>query len=148
MAAQAIPAMMIQRIIGQLAGRGGQPGGQPGAMPGATPGVGRPPDQAGQQISAQLSELNGADPDSTMKLLTQQKGILVALYSRSAFPMPKVAGHIAAAMKSIDKAIEESEKAVATQGAVQPPIANTAGQPMGDAQQNGPGLQQFAMGAQ
>lgn len=139
MAAQAIPAMMIQRIIGQLAGKG---------SPEATPGVGKPPEQAGQQIATQISELNGADPDSTLKLLTQQKSILVALYSRSAFPMPKVAGHIAAAMKSIDKAIEESEKATATVGAVQQPIANNAGQPMQDQPSGLPGLQQFAMGAQ
>ena len=110
----------------------------------------QPPSQAGQQISQQLAELQGADPQSILKILQQNKSMLVALYPRSAFTVPGVARNIAQAQKYIDNAIKEAEQAAATASTVQPPIANSTGitpQPAGDAAAL-PGLQQFSQGAQ
>jgi hypothetical protein len=96
---------------------------------------------AGPQIAAQLSELNGADPQMIQKMLNQIKSVMVALYPRSAFTLPGVARNLAQAQKYIDNAIKEAEQGVATQQSVQPPIANGAGQPQS---MQPPGLEQFA----
>lgn len=133
MASSAIPAMMARQVISRLA----QGGSSPAQLP---------PDVAGQQISAQLSELQGADPDYILKLLQQVKSALVALYPRSAFGIPGVARNVAQAMKYIDNGIKEAEQAAATASTVQNPIANQAGQPPSPTPPQG--LQQFAMGAQ
>jgi len=149
--------MMIRQIIQKLSGGGGAPGMPPGQPPqGGPPGMGGPPDQssqAGQQIGQQLSELQGADPQSMLKMLQQIKSVMVALYPRSAFTIPGVARNIAQAQKYIDNAIKEAEQAAATANTVQQPIANNAGQPQqgpgpADGGNSLPGLQSFAMGAQ
>lgn len=135
---------MARQLVQRLAG-----GGAPPAAGGAAMGAPDAPSMAGQQISAQLAELQGADPQSTLKILMQIKSQLVAIYPRTAFTMPGVANNVAATMKSLDRAIEDAKKAASTAQTVAP-IANQAGQPQtGPEPANGmPGLQQFAMGAQ
>lgn len=144
MGTPALPAMLARQMVQKLAGSGA-PGGQSG-MPGQPPPSGdAPPDQAGQQIQTQLAELQGADPNSIMKLLQQIKSQLVAIYPRAAFTIPGVSRNVAQAQKYLDSAIKECEQAAATASTVQSPIANQAGQPPRGAPE---GLQQFAMGAQ
>jgi hypothetical protein len=149
-----LAGMMARQLIQKLAGGGGAPGGamppgggmpQPGG-PGGPGAQGAPPDQAGMQIQTQLAELQGADPNSMLKLLQQIKSQLVAIYPRAAFTIPEVSRNVAQAQKYLDTAIKECEKAAATASTVQP-IANNAGQPP-RGQDDGAGLQQFAMGAQ
>jgi hypothetical protein len=134
-----IAAILARQLAGKLAG-GGQQQGVPGGAMGAPQGA--PPDQAGMQIQSQLAELQGADPNSLMKIMQQIKSQLVAIYPRAAFTIPEVSRNVAQAQKYLDTAIKECEKAVATQQTVeQGPIVNNAGQPpMGQPQ----GLEQFA----
>lgn len=142
MGSPALPAAMAQMLMQKLAGGGAPPQGPPQQGP--------QPSAAGQQIASQLSELQGADPQSTLKILMQIKSQLVAIYPRTAFTMPGVANNVAATMKSLDRAIEDAKKGAATEQAVSP-IANNAGQPQQGPTDQGnglPGLQQFAMGAQ
>ncbi len=110
-----------------------------------------PSSSAGQQISQQLGELQGADPGSMVKILQQMKQMSVALYPRSAFSIPGVARNLAQMMKYLDNAIKEAEQASATASTVKPPaIANNTGiTPQGPDQSGSlPGLQQFSEGAQ
>lgn len=142
MASSPMASMMARQMINRLAQQGPSAQG-PQGPPGAPP-----QDNAGQQIGAQLSELQGADPQSTMKLLTQIKQQLVIIYMRSAFPLPEVAREVAKAQTSIDKAIDAATKGA---GAVNA-IANNAGQPqqMREQQDGGqglPDLSQFGVGA-
>ena len=154
-AAQAIPAMLAQQMVKRLAGgpASGQPPGGPQGPPGAGMGGPGASEMAGQQVAAQLGELQGADPDMIMKMLNQVKSVMVALYPRSAFTLPGVARALAQAQKYVDQAIKEAEQGAATAQAVQNPIANQAGQPQGLRGQpgrgpGGPGgpvgLEQFA----
>lgn len=149
MGSPALPAMMARQLIAKLAGGGAPQGGPQGLPPGGgglAQGNPEQPDQAGQQIGAQLAELQGADPNSIMKMLQQIKSQLVAIYPRTAFTIPEVASNVANCQKYLDKAIKSCEQAAATANTVQQPIANQAGQPQRGPQQ--PGLNDFAMGAQ
>lgn len=118
--------LAIRNIMTQLA-KGGQQtaGGQTDApVPGG--------DTAGQQISAQLSELQNADPNTMLDMLRQVKTMLVALYSRSAFALPEVARGVAASQRGLDQAIRAAEQGAATIEAVSAVgnlISNGAGQP-------------------
>ena len=151
MAAQPnLAAMMARQLISRMSQGGGQPPSPGGGM---APPQGGPPPQgqpspAGAQISQQLAELQGADPQSMLKLLKQVKSILVALYPRSAFTVPGVARNVAQSQKYIDNAIKEAEQASATAQAVQPPIANSTGITPQAPDEQTPGLQQFSQGAQ
>jgi hypothetical protein len=112
-------------------GMTGQAG--PGAMPppsGGGPsgpgGPGAPPvPPAGMQLSQQLAELQGADPDAIIKSLTQMKSMAVQHYTRAAFTMPGVTRNLAQVVKYLDNSIQEAEKAAATTAAAGP-IANNA----------------------
>jgi hypothetical protein len=133
-----IAGIMARQLLSKLAPQGQPPGG-------GQPGQGQPPggDEAGQQIQTQLAELQGADPNSMMKILNQIKSQLVAIYPRAAFAMPDVATPVAQAQKYCDAAIKACQKAAEVASTVAAPIANGAGQPP-QGQQN---LQQFAQGA-
>lgn len=149
----ALAAMMARQLIGKLAGGAPQgPGGPlpppPGLVgqggPGAGPDAGGPqqpgPDSpptvpAGLQLSQQLAELQGADPDAMVKSLTGMKSMGVSLYTRAAFTMPGVTRNLAQVVKYLDNAIQEAEKAAATTAAAGP-IANNAAIP-NPAGQNG-----------
>ncbi len=145
MAAQPqLASIMARQLVQKLAGGGGSPQGgpPPAAAMNANP-------SAGQQISQQLAELQGADPGSTLKILQQMKSMAVAMYPRTAFTIPGVARNIAQAQKYLDNAIKEAEQAAATASTVQPPIANSTGITPQQPNQSGlPGLQQFSEGAQ
>lgn len=149
-AAQLIPALLARQMVSRLAGQGGGPGGPggPGGGPPQSGPQGQPSEMAGQQIAGQLAELNNADPDMILKMLNQVKSVLVALYPRTAFTLPGVARNVAQCQKYLDNAIKEAEQGAATAQTVQPPIANSAGQPMSLRQppdaQGGMGLEQFA----
>lgn len=84
---------------------------------------------AGQQLSQQFSQLQGADPQMGLKALDQVKTMMVALYPKFAFEVPQAARHIAQAQKSIDAAMAELQKAAATVNTVRPPITNGAALP-------------------
>jgi hypothetical protein len=99
--------------------------------------------QAGDQVSKQMAELQGADPGAILQSLTQVKSILVALYPRTAFTIPGVARNLAQSQKYLDNAIKEAEQAAATQQTVQP-IANNAA--ISNPSSPGMGLQDFASG--
>jgi hypothetical protein len=136
---------LMQKLGGPMAGGGqGQP--QQGQPQPGQPGQDQQPDQAGQQIQTQLAELQGADPNSLLKIMQQIKSQLVAIYPRAAFTIPEVSRNVAQAQKYLDSAIKECEKAAETASTVQSPIANNAGQPPRGQEQT-QGLQQFAQGA-
>ena len=146
----ALAQMMARQLIGKLAG-GGAPGagpagpggplppppgmtGQagPGMPPGGGPGAGGPGapgsppmPPAGLQLSQQLAELQGADPDAIVKSLTQMKSMAVQHYTRAAFTMPGVTRNLAQVVKYLDNSIQEAEKAAAATSAAGP-IANKA----------------------
>ena len=145
--------MMARQLIGKMAGApGGPPAGPGGPMPpppgmtgqagpGAAPpgGPGAPPTPpAGLQLSQQLAELQGADPDAIVKTLTQMKSMAVQLYTRAAFTMPGVTRNLSQVVKYLDNSIQEAEKAAATtaaagpianNAAIQNPAASQSGQP-------------------
>ena len=123
------------------AGSGGPGAGGPGGPPGAggpgAAGGGPPTTPAGMQLSQQLSELQGADPDAIIKGLTGMKSMAVQFYTRAAFTMPGVTRNLAQVVKFLDNSIREAEKAAATTSAAGP-IANNAAIP-NPAGQNGSG---------
>ena len=139
----ALAQMMARQLIGKMAGAGGAPGGPPtgpgGPMP-PSPGMtgqagpgaggpgGPPSTPAGLQLSQQLAELQGADPDAMVKALTSTKSLLVTQYTRAVFTIPGVARNLAQAVKYLDNSIQEAEKAAATTAAAGP-IANNAAIP-------------------
>ena len=147
----ALAQMMARQLIAKIGGQGapgGPPAGPGGPMPpppgmtgqagpGAMPppggggpsagGTGAPgsPPPAGMQLSQQLAELQGADPDAIIKSLTQMKSMAVQHYTRAAFTMPGVTRNLAQVVKYLDNSIQEAEKAAATTAAAGP-IANNA----------------------
>ena len=151
----ALAQMMARQLIGKLAGgsaAGGPPAGPGGPMPpppsmtgqagpgaappGGPPGPNSPPTTpAGLQLSQQLAELQGADPDAMVKSLTSIKSVAVSLYTRAAFTLPGVTRNLAQVVKYLDNCIQEAEKAAATTAAAGP-IANNAAIP-NPAGQNG-----------
>ncbi len=151
----ALAQMMARQLIGKMAGAGGGapaggppsgPGGPAGPMPsalgqagpgaGGPGGPGGPPSTpAGLQLSQQLSELQGADPDAMVKSLNSMKSMAVQQYTRAAFTMPGVTRNLAQVVKYLDNSIQEAEKAAATTAAAGP-IANNAAIP-NPAGQNG-----------
>ena len=149
----ALAQMMARQLIGKLAGgapaAGGPPVGPGGPMPpppgmvgaGGAPGPGGPDPNAppstpaGLQLSQQLAELQGADPDAMIKSLTSMKSMAVQHYTRAAFTMPGVTRNLAQVVKYLDNSIQEAEKAAATTAAAGP-IANNAAIP-NPAGQNG-----------
>ena len=154
----ALAQMMARQLIGKMAGGpGGPPAGPDGPLP-PPPGMtgaggppmpggpsGGPPDPnappmppAGLQLSQQLAELQGADPDAMVKSLTSQKSMAVQMYTRAVFTMPGVARNLANVVKYLDNSIQEAEKAAATTAAAGP-IANNAAIPNPTGQQAGMG---------
>ena len=157
----ALAQMMARQLIQKIAGAGGGPaaggppagpggpmppppgmkgqagpGGPPGPGGPAGPGPNSPPTApAGLQLSQQLAELQGADPDAMVKSLTSIKSVAVSLYTRAAFTMPGVTRNLAQVVKYLDNSIQEAEKAAATTAAAGP-IANNAAIP-NPAGQNG-----------
>ena len=123
-----------------MMGAGGPGAGGPGAGgpgPGG-PGPNSPPTTpAGLQLSQQLAELQGADPDAMVKSLVSIKSVAVSLYTRAAFTMPGVTRNLAQVVKYLDNCIQEAEKAAAATAAAGP-IANNAAIP-NPAGQNGSG---------
>jgi len=136
----ALAQMMARQLISKMAGAGGgAPAGPGGPMPpppemmggqgSPGPGPNTPPTApAGLQLSQQLTELQGADPDAMVKSLTSMKGMAVSLYTRAAFTMPGVTRNLANVVKYLDNSIQEAEKAAATTSAAGP-IANNAAIP-------------------
>ena len=131
------PGMMGQAGPG-APGAGGPPG--PGGGP-PPPGPNAPPTTpAGLQLSQQLAELQGADPDAMVKSLTSIKTVAVQLYTRAAFTMPGVTRNLANVVKYLDNCIQDAEKAAATTAAAGP-IANNAAIPNPAGQSGGLGSQ-------
>lgn len=112
-----VRAMQARQMVEQLARRGSGPGG------------GVSPDQSGQQLSQQLSELKGADPQLLTKAAEQMKAMATAIYVRTTFQIPEAARHMAQATKSIDAAIKVLQQGAATANTVSSPIINNAGMP-------------------
>lgn len=96
---------------------------------------GAEPDAAGQQLSAQFSQLQGADPQMLLKAAQQLKSMLLAIDVRTAFTVPEASRHAGQARKSIDAMIKALEQGAATQATVRPPIANNAAMPNPQPQQ-------------
>ena len=119
-------------------GVGGPPAGPGGPPP---PGPNTPPTTpAGLQLSQQLAELQGADPDAMVKSLTSIKSMVVSLYTRAVFTIPGVSRNLANVVKYLDNSIQEAEKAAATTSAAGP-IANNAAIPNPAGQSGGLGSQ-------
>ena len=166
----ALAQMMARQLIAKIGGQGGPPAGPGGPMPpppgmtgqagpgaaGAGPagmppggpgaggpgGPGSPPTPpAGMQLSQQLAELQGADPDAIIKSLTQMKSMAVQHYTRAAFTMPGVTRNLAQVVKFLDNSIQEAEKAAATTAAAGPIANNAAIQNPSAAQSSQPGPQ-------
>ena len=127
-------------------GMGGppMPGGPGGPGAGGPPGPNSPPTTpAGLQLSQQLAELQGADPDAMVKSLTSIKSMVVSLYTRAVFTIPGVSRNLANVVKYLDNSIQEAEKAAATTSAAGP-IANNAAIPNPAGQSGELGSQQGA----
>lgn len=120
---------------GPGAGGPGGPGGPPPPGPNAPPTT-----PAGLQLSQQLAELQGADPDAMVKSLTSIKSMAVSLYTRAVFTIPGVSRNLANVVKYLDNSIQEAEKAAATTSAAGP-IANNAAIPNPAGQSGGLGSQ-------
>ena len=151
----ALAQMMARQLIAKMGASAGPPAGPGGPMPpppgmigqagpgagGPMPppspgGPGGPPSTpAGLQLSQQLAELQGADPDAMVKSLNSMKSMAVQQYTRAAFTMPGVTRNLAQVVKYLDNSIQEAEKAAATTQAAGP-IANNAAIP-NPAGQNG-----------
>ena len=165
----ALAQMMARQLIGKLAGGAGGPGGPGAGGPSAGPGGPMPPPPgmvgmggppvpggpggppppgpnappttpAGLQLSQQLAELQGADPDAMVKSLTSIKSMVVSLYTRAVFTIPGVSRNLANVVKYLDNSIQEAEKAAATTSAAGP-IANNAAIPNPAGQSGGLGSQ-------
>ena len=165
----ALAQMMARQLIGKLAGGAGGPGGPGAGGPPAGPGGPMPPPPgmvgmggppvpggpggppppgpnappttpAGLQLSQQLAELQGADPDAMVKSLTSIKSMVVSLYTRAVFTIPGVSRNLANVVKYLDNSIQEAEKAAATTSAAGP-IANNAAIPNPAGQSGGLGSQ-------
>ena len=124
-------------------GMGGppMPGGPGGPGAGGPPGPNSPPTTpAGLQLSQQLAELQGVDPDAMVKSLTSVKSMVVSLYTRAVFTIPGVSRNLANVVKYLDNSIQEAEKAAATTSAAGP-IANNAAIPNPAGQSGGMGSQ-------
>lgn len=116
---QAAQAQLVQRLAqmkGAMPGGGGGPEGGPSS-----------PDAAGAQLSQQMSELAGADPQMLLKVVKQIKSMLIAVGLRAAFQVPDARRNLSKAEVGIDGAIKDFEKAAATLNSMRPPIANSAG---------------------
>lgn len=99
---------------------------------------GASPDAAGMQLSSQMSQLKGADPNLMTKAGEMIKSMLMAMQFRMAFVTPEAARHAMMAQKSLDSMLEALKKASAVTNTVAP-IANNAGMtPPGGPQAGGP----------
>ena len=152
MATPSLPAMAARQLVQRLAQGQGPQG--PSPLGQGAPAItnANPARMAGQQVASQLAELQGADPQSTQKMLQQIKSIVVAMYARTAFTMPGVSRNLAQMQKYLDNAIKEAEQGTATAQAVSP-IANNASIPSpqqggGKGGEQQMGLQQFAGGGE
>jgi hypothetical protein len=109
-----VRGMQARQMVEQLAKRGPQQGGNS-------------PDAAGQQLSQQLSELKGADPQLLVKAAEQMKSMSLAIQVRTAFQVPNASRHFAKAIDAINAGIKELQQAAATANTVSSPIVNQAG---------------------
>lgn len=110
-----VRAMQARNLVERLAQQGGPDQG------------GASPDAAGGQLSQQLSELKGADPQLMVKATEQMKAMALAIQVRMAFVNPEAARHMAQAQKSLDGALKALNQAAATANTIQQPIVNQAG---------------------
>ena len=114
-----VRAMQARNLVERLATQGGP------AQGGASP------DAAGGQLSQQLSELKGADPQLMTKATEQIKAMLLAIQVRTAFQIPEAARHAAQAQKAIDAMLKALNQATAAANTIQMPgqnpIVNQAG---------------------
>lgn len=109
-----VRGMLAKQMVERMAKGGG--GGDPAS-----------PDAAGSQLSEQLSQLKGADPQMLSKAAEQVKAMLLAIQVRTSFQVPEAARHAATAQKSIDSLLKVLQQATATANTVQPAISNNAG---------------------
>lgn len=115
-------ALLTQKLVERLAGRGMPGGGAAGVSS---------PDVAGDQLKSQFQGLQGADPEMAAKTLKQMMQALSGIYVQMVTQVPDAAQKIADAQKAITKALESINKAAATLNAVRPQIANSANLPPG-----------------
>lgn len=106
-------------MVRLLAGAGG--GASPSPGPSAPPAS--PTTQALQSASAQL---DGANPNGVLQVLTQMNQDLAQLYLMTAMRMPDATKDIGNAREAIGRAIKTAQKAAQAQTAVAP-IVNNAG---------------------
>lgn len=109
-----VRGMQARQMIERLAKQGPQQG--------ATS-----PDASGQQLSQQMSELKGADPQLLVKAAEQMKSMSLAIQVRTAFQVPGASRHFAKAIDAINSGIKELQQAAATANTVSSPIVNQAG---------------------
>jgi len=101
---------------------GGPGAGGPGGPP--PPGPNAPPTTpAGLQLSQQLAELQGADPDAMVKSLTSIKSMVVSLYTRAVFTIPGVSRNLANVVKYLDNSIPPLDPLPTTQLSLTPLVS-------------------------
>jgi len=110
-----VRSMLARQMVERMAKQGGPQQGGTG------------PEAAGQQLSSQLAELKGADPQMMTKAVEQMRSMGIALYAKSAFQIPGAARHIAKANEALGAALKELQQAGATANTVSSPIVNNAG---------------------
>lgn len=119
---------MARGIIDQLVG-----GGRAGAPLPQASGA-RPPEMAASMLSQNIAELRQADPQAIQRSLTEIKKLIVQLIPQAAFTIPGMNKHLPNLLKTVDSALQESEKAANTLGAVTGGNMGMGGSPGGGGQ--------------
>lgn len=108
-ASSPLGGMMLSALQGK---QGGEGGGQ----------------DAATQYAQQTSELQGADPGQLLQQLNQINKLLGVIFVQTFQRLPNVANSISATMKSLSRAIKETQQAASTQQAISKPAGE--GQPI------------------
>jgi len=115
-----------------------------GAGPAAGPAGAAPAGEEGAGASAMAAELHGAEPTFLLKGLQACKKQLSQYFVMSSQQLPDVAGNVAKAMTTLDRAIAAAQKAAATQSVVKAPVGfSLAGGNEGPTRPPMPGLGGF-----
>lgn len=105
---------MARSIIDSLSAKGASPM-QSG---GITGGSAQDPSMVAQILQSRMSELGAADPQAVKRVMMEIKQKVATLIPQLAFRIPGVTKHLSTLFSTIDKVLEEIEKASATQNAV------------------------------
>lgn len=127
MASNPLAQMVMSALQARTASGGGVPGGMPGSAPGG-PGASGPMEDGGQ-LSQQVSELKGANPQMLLDQLKKMKQMVAVLMVQNLERLPNVAGQLSKLVPMFDRVIKEAQQAGNVASAVRDPIGMGAAKP-------------------